>query len=223
MAANPHEPSLEIAFDGFLGQLHHLVDYGNAVAPVVHGNPKMVAELRDAMIVLLVARLDWFYQSLLSLAVRHREADIRALLVNDRKPEAASCSMPALVRLIRRKVKFKDDARVLDNTCRRIFGCSVWPNDQVRDVVLDLVHLRNMIVHVDGHDWSQDGVHQADLAGQFRGADVLDGTRYGQFVTYSVNSMKAMVFMRAATVAIVEQVQYLRARIVDDTAWVFAQ
>jgi hypothetical protein len=60
---------------------------------------------------------------------------------------------------------------------RLILRCSVWPSNEVRDVVLDLALLRNLIVHNSRQDWSQDGVMPAAYAAQFRGADVLSARR----------------------------------------------
>jgi hypothetical protein len=216
---DPNRPSLDSAFSSFRGQLHQVVDFSNAAAPTVVSDKKLVAQLRDSVIVLAVARLDGFFQAVVSLATRHRESDLRALLVQEGHPQAGSCSLPVLVKLVRRKVSFEKEARRLDGVFHFLFGCSVWPNDEVRELVLDLVLLRNLIVHSDGHDWSEDGVHEAAYASQFRRAVVLDERRDGEFVTYSVNSMKALLFFRTATVAIGDQLQYLKARLVDDMTW----
>jgi Domain of unknown function (DUF4160) len=56
--------------------------------------------------------------------------------------------------MVRRRVSFEDGGRRLDNLFKLIFTCSVWPSDDVRDVVLDLVLLRNH--RADFHAYYQD-------------------------------------------------------------------
>ena len=88
------------------------------------------------------------------------------------------------MRLVRRRVSFKDGGKRLDNLFRLLFECSVWPSEEVRDLVLGLALLRNLIVHNSGQDWSQDGVVPARYAPQFRRADVLSVRQYGAFAAH---------------------------------------
>jgi hypothetical protein len=51
-------------------------------------------------------------------------------------------------------------------------------------------------------------------APQFRRADVLSVRRYGDFAVYSVDHYKALLFVRDATLHVVEQLKYLEQRLV---------
>lgn len=191
-----------------------LLDFANTVAPSVKGNPQLVSELAESLIVLAVTRLDAFYGSLVSLGVRHREQEIREHFQKQGHENARTCDLPTLVRLVRRRVSFEDGGKRLDNLFRLVFQRSVWPSAGNRDLVLDLVRLRNFIVHSSGQDWSQEGVSPATYASQFKRADVLAIRRYGDLATYSVDHQKALLFLRDGAQAIVEQTKYLRQHLV---------
>jgi hypothetical protein len=82
-----------------------------------------------------------------------------------------------------------------------------------------LVLLRNLIVHSDGSDWSQDGAVTASYASQFRRADVLSIRKYGELAVYSVDHYRALLFVKEATLNIVEQLRHLEAALVRDMSW----
>jgi len=196
-----------------------LLEYATTAAPLVAHDPKLLPELADSVVVLVVARLDGFFNDIVSLGTRHRERAVRKHLHKHGHVPARSCDLPTLVKLVRGRVSFESGGKRLDNLFRLIFRCSVWPSNEVRDVVLDLALLRNLIVHNGGQDWSQDGVIPPAYAAQFRDADVLSARRYGEFAVYSVDHYKALLFVRKATLCVVDQLKYLEGRIVRDTSW----
>lgn len=216
---DPNRPSLESAFHTIQNRMVRLLNYATVVAPSVVDKPDLLPELADSVVVLVVSRLDAFFISLVSLGTRHRERTIRKHFCKHGHEQARNCDLPTLVKLVRRRVSFEDAGKRLDNLFRLIFQCSVWPSDDVRDVVLDLVLLRNLIVHSDGSDWSQDGVVAAAYATQFRRADVLSVRRYGEFTVYSVDHYRSLLFVKDATMNVVEQLKYLEARLVRDMGW----
>ena len=186
-----------------------LLEYASAATKALKDDPPLLEELRDSVIVLVVTRLEAFFNALLSLGTRHQELAVRKHFQENGHEQARTCDLPALVQLVRRRVSFEKGGRRLDNVCRLIFRSSVWPSDAVRDVVLDLVLLRNLIVHHDGQDWSQEGVKTATYATQFRCADVLNVRRYGDFSIFSVDNDKALLFVKEAVLSVVEQLKYL--------------
>jgi hypothetical protein len=214
-----NRPSLQSAFQTVQKRMVALLEYATTAAPVIKDNARLLPELADSVVVLAVSRLDSFFIDVVSLGTRHREWTIRKHLVKHGQKSAQSCDMPALVKMVRRKVSFEDGGRRLDNLFQLIFQCSVWPNDVVRDFVLDLVLLRNFIVHSSGQDWSHDGVVSADYAMQFRRVDLLSVRRYGTYTVYSVDPPRALLFVRDATLGIVEQLKYLEQRLVHDMSW----
>jgi hypothetical protein len=202
------------AFHTFAERMERLLDYANAVAPSVNKNERLISELVDSLVVLAVTRLQAFFTSLVSLGTPRREREIRKHFRKHGHEKALTCDMPTLVKLVRNRVSFEDGGKRLDNVFRLVLECSVWPSDEVRDVVLELALLRNLIIHGGGQDWSQDGVAVAAYASQFKRADVLSVRRYGELATYSIDHRKALLFLRDAIRAVVvEQVKYLEERL----------
>ena len=212
-------PSLQGPFNTIQRQMVQLLEYAIEATRILKDKPEFRVELRDSVIVLVVTRLEAFFNSLVSLGTRHREFAVRANLRKNGQEQARTCDLPALVQLVRARVSFEKGGRRLDNVCRLIFCTSVWPSDAVRDLVLDLVLLRNLIVHSDGSDWSQEDVRHATYATQFRCAEVLDVRRYGDFTVYSVDDYKALLFIKEAVLGVVEQLKYLEQSIVQDATW----
>jgi hypothetical protein len=157
----PNRPSFEGAFEAFNRRMMQLLTYATTVAPSVKDDPALLPELADSLVVLAVARLEGFFMTLVSIGTQHREQVVRRHFYYKRKfKEALTCDRPTLIKLARSRVSF--EGKRLDNLFRLLFDCSVWPSDEVRDGVHDLVLLRNLIVHREGSDWSQDGVVPAD-------------------------------------------------------------
>jgi hypothetical protein len=218
-----NRPSLDSAFHSIQRRMVQLLEYATMAAPLVAQDPKLLPELADSVVVLVVARLDGFFQDMVSLGTRHRERVVRKHFHKHGNERARSCDLPTLIKLVRSRVSFESGGKRLDNLFQVIFQCSVWPSAEVRDVVLDLALLRNFIVHNSGQDWSQEGMTSAAYAAQFRGADVVSTRRYGEFAVYSVDHYKALLFVRNATLCVVDQLKYLEERIVRDTSWAESQ
>jgi len=186
-----------------------LLNYASEVAPLLKTQPLFLPELAESVVLLAVTRLEAFYTTLVSIGTRNREQEIRKHFQKHGRPEARSCDLPTLVRMVRGRISFEDGGKRLDNLFQLVFAQSVWPPGEGRDLVLDLVRLRHFIVHSSGQDWSEEGVSQAAYASQFKRADILKVRRYGELSTYSVDYYKAMLFLRDAVQAIVEQAKYL--------------
>lgn len=214
-----NRPSLESAFHTVTSRMVSLLEYATVAASAIKDEPKLLPEHADSVIVLAVSRLDWFFQDVVSLGTRHRELVLRRDFAKHGHKSAMAWDLPTLVKMVRRRVSFEDGGTRLDNVFRLMFRCSVWPTDEVRDVVLDLVLLRNFIVHSSGQDWSHNGSVPADYAPQFRRANVLSVRRYGSFAVYSVDPYRALQFLRQGVQGVVEQLKYLEQRLVRDMSW----
>jgi hypothetical protein len=212
-----NKPSLDSAFHTLTKRMVRLLEHANAVTPIVRQKSDLAPELADALI--LVVRLEAFFNAVVSLGTRHREQTVRRELVKRGLKHARNCSLPELVKLIRSKISFENNGAKLDELFQLMFGCSVWPSNDVRDVVLDLVLLRNMIVHNSGEDFSQDGVAMASYARQFRRADVLQISDYGGLAVYRVDPYKMLTLMRDAALSIVALATYLEVKLIKDTGW----
>jgi len=98
-----------------------------------------------------------------------------------------------------------------------LFGCSAWPSDAVRDGILDLVTVRNMIVHQGDAEVGDSGV--AGYAGQFRRADLFKVRHYGEFSIHEIDSMKALLFYGEVLPNLQAQAEHLRERLVKSDEW----
>lgn len=214
-----NRPSLESAFQAIRLRTVTLLEFASAATPVVNADLRFLPELADSVVVLSVARLDGFFSDVVSLGTRHCQSRLRRHFDKHGHKNARTCNLPTLVKLARRRVSFEEGGKRLDNLFHLMFQCSVWPSEEARDLVLDLVLLRNFMVHSRGQDWSHDGVVPPDYASQFRRADVLDVRRYGELAVYSVDPLRALKFVQTATMAIIEQLKYLEQRLVHDMAW----
>ena len=219
-----NRPSLESAFNTVQRRMVALLNYANVVSPAIGKEIRLLPELADSVVLLAVSRLDAFFIDVVSLGTRHREKTMRKNLARHQKTQherkaVLSCDLPTLVKMVRRRVSFEDDGLRLDNLFKLMFGCSVWPSEAVRDLILDLVLLRNFVVHSSGQDWSQDGSIPADYAPQFRTPDLVTVRRYGQFAICTVDPDKALLFFRDAALGLVELFKYLEERLVKDMSW----
>jgi hypothetical protein len=106
------------------------------------------------VIVTVAAYLEEFLNCAVALAAVLREHDFRALLAahgNDQeKAVSGTCTLAELIRFARRRVSYKDRARRLDRISQFFFDASPWPDEDTRRYLLDLIKVRNIIVHAGG-------------------------------------------------------------------------
>jgi hypothetical protein len=84
-----------------------LLEFASAVAPSVKEHPHLLPELADSVVVLVVARLDGFFNDLISVGTRHRELTVMEYLDERGKKHARTCDVPTLVKLAHQLVSFK--------------------------------------------------------------------------------------------------------------------
>jgi hypothetical protein len=217
--SEPDRASLRGSFRTVQQRITHLLDYALSVIPTIREHPKYTPELAESLVLLLAVRLEAFFVQVVSLGTRHREQAVRRHFAKNGLMEARTSTLPALVTMVRRRVSFEKKGKRLDGLFRLIFRRSVWASPEVRDVILDLVLLRNFIVHGDGADWSQQDAVLAAYATQFRVADVLTVKKYGEFAVYRIDHYKALVFVKGATLALVDQLKYLEQHVANDLTW----
>ena len=192
--------------------------YATTAAPLIAQDPKLLSELADSVVVLAVARVDGFFNDMVSLGTRHREQAVRKHFRKQGYERARSCDLPTLIKLVRSRVSFENGGKRLDDLFQLIFRCSVWPSAGVRDVVLDLALLRNLIVHNGGQDWSQDGVMPATYAAQFGGADVLSAETLWRIRSLLCRPLQGIdVRTEKAMLCVVDQLRYLERSGLSET------
>ena len=197
--------SLRGSFQTVQQRITHLLHYALATIPTIRENPKYAPELADSLVLLIVVRLEAFLVSILSLGTRHRQDAVRTHFIKSGRLDARGTrTLPELVRLVRGRVSFEKGGRRLDGLFRLVFQRPLWVSPEVRDVILDLVLLRNFIVHGDGSDWSQEDKVLSSYATQFRTADVLIVNKYGDLSVYRIDHYKALLFIKAAALSLVE-------------------
>lgn len=208
----PSSPLIGAAFTSYEMRLAEVVDYTAAVMPYIVEKPTSLRVFIEGSIVLSVAHLEDFLQSLVGTAAPQREPALRKYLSergNDAdRTRAKTCDLVALVRMAKNRLSFKKNGASIIGIFDAVFGSAPWPSDGIRDVILDLVRLRNMIVHAGS---AEVGIGSAgQYAKQLSRAEVLTIQSYGDFTTSRVNPLKALYFYREALIALQAQVNHLR-------------
>jgi hypothetical protein len=105
------------SFHRYQRRLDEILDYTHLVGPVAMQNREAHKVLVDSLVVLTVAIFEEFLKSVLGFSCIKREAGFREHLAAHGNPEerasVATCDRAALVRMVRRRVSFKRDARQL--------------------------------------------------------------------------------------------------------------
>jgi hypothetical protein len=202
-------------------RLGEVAEYTAAVKPYLVEKPAALRVFIDGSIVLAVTYLEDFLRSLVGSAARQREAALRKYLTENGKDtdkaEARTCDLIALVRMAKNRLSFRRDGASINGIFGAMFGCSPWPSDDVRDIILDLVLVRVVIVHSGSADVGIGGV--GGYAKQLRRSDVFTIRSYGEFTTYRIDPLKALHLYHEALVALQSQAHHLREQLVTSTRW----
>lgn len=218
----PPVSRMELPFGAYQLHLRGAVDYLEAVFPVVQKRPEALKVFVNGSIVLMVAYLEEFLRSLVGTSAELREATLRkhlSTLGNDaEKARALNCDRPTLVRMAKRRLSFKKDGAAISNMFDALFGCSPWPSESAKEAILDLAHVRHLIIH-EGD--AEVGLGEPGAtARQLRRKDVFATTSYGDWTIYRINPVNALLLYRDALTGLLAQHDHLRRRLVEDDSWV---
>jgi len=217
-------PPMTTALDGYNSRLREMAEYNTAVLPYIAERRAGLRVLVEASIVLSVAYLDDFLKALVGTAAPHREKALRRYLTkngsDEAKRQARTCDLLTLVKIAKSRLSFQKGGASIDGIFRAEFGFSPWPSEEVRDVILDLSLVRNMIIHAGSAEVGVGDVGQ--YARQIRSADVFTVSRYDELVIHRVDPFKALKFHHAALTVLVTQVDYLRKQLVESNEWLKA-
>jgi len=120
--------------------------------------------LREMVIVTVVADLEGIINCVVGVGAAHREQEFREFLAKQgselEKPIARTCSLGDLMRFACKRVSFKDRAKRLLRISHVLFDTDPWPDEDTRRYLLDLIRVRNIIVHAGGWPSKE---HAADV------------------------------------------------------------
>lgn len=211
----------ENAFAHYQRQLPKMAEYMRSVIPYLAQNRTGIDIFADSVFVLMFAWHEQFLKSLVSSAIRYRQTQAREYLSKSGKPadaqRALDCDFPTLMSIGRGRVSFRKGAAPVERLITALFGFSVWPNDDVRNHIIDLNVLRQLIVH---HSGSNVGDSYWD---QVSDKSILKTKQYGDRPPIrSINyEYCVMEFMLRAFEALDQQSKYVRGELLKRPEWVW--
>ena len=152
----PSRSKLDACSNRYAHQITKLQTFVLVVQTPIQESGKLdvVHTLRELVTVTVVAHLEEFLNCAVGLAAFHREEEFRDFLAahgNDHeKAVSATCNLGELMLFARRRISFKERAKKLDRICQFLFQASPWPDEDTQRYLLDLVRVRNIIVHDGG-------------------------------------------------------------------------
>ena len=201
---------LEPCFGVYEDKLGRMASYLDIVAPTVLGRPASVPIFVESTVVLTAAYLEDFLTSLIGSATRERERSVRDYFSHSNNDHdrrlAESCDIPTLAALAKRRVSFKNAGAMLDAVFRVLFDCSPWPTAETREVVLDLVRVRQVILH-------QGSADLGGYASQMSRSDLFRVNSYDDLKVFHLDHAAVWLMLRDALIAMESQVRYLKAKL----------
>jgi hypothetical protein len=212
---------VEGPFRSFEQRLGAMKDYMYAMMPGVRQQPAALSVFVHSCVVLTTAQYGEFLRALVGTAAGHREEALRRHVVKtappERRLEVKHLDRVSLVREAKNRLSFKNGGRRIAALFQATFGCVPWPSDEVRDLLSDLVVIRNMIVHEGS---GEVGIGHVGLyAGQLRRADVFNVSRYDDWSVNHLDPMKTLRFFTQAVGAIATSFHHLEERLVTNDEW----
>ena len=129
----PSRSLLEACGNRYAHQIQRLGAFITLVRePLATADSATVQTAREIVIVSVAAYLDEFLNCAVGLASVHRAADVRAFLKSngseEEKKVVGTCNEAALMRMMRRRVSFKEKAKKLVRISRVLFDADPWPD-----------------------------------------------------------------------------------------------
>ena len=208
--------------DEYAKRLDETTSYLDAVIPLVAANPSLVRIITESNFALAQAYYAYFLRSLLASGARWRQKELKKHLCKNatREDQARirTADLPSLIHEIKRRFSFSRHARSIDGMFRAVFGFAAWPSEDLRERILDLVRVRNLMIHESGVDLGlgKPGV----AAAQLRKKEVLETTSYGEYTIYRIDHRRALLeLFPDAYRALQSQMLYLRDELSKDASW----
>jgi hypothetical protein len=200
------------AFNSYNTRLHHMAAYVAAMTPCVEKNVHVMPLFVEGTVVLIVAHLQAYLESLISHGTRAKETALRhhfQMHGNDAERAAAqTCGLPTLVKWAKRRVSFENRGKKFERIFQLIFECSPWPSSDVQTTISDLILVRNVIVHADGVD-IQAGPIVAAYVSQLKRKDLFRANSYGDFTVYHLEHVRVASLVVDALQALQAHVRHL--------------
>jgi hypothetical protein len=211
-----HLTIFETAFSSYDARFSRLTDYIGAVMPGLVKDRRTVPLFVESLIVLIIAWHEDFLSSLVAQATRAREAAARDYFVRLGRKEASNCPLRDLMIMATSRVDFRDRGRRIEATFVELLRFGPWPSDDVRDRIVDLNLLRQLVVH------HTSGIVGDDYWIQFADKTLLATTQYGDLpAVRRIAHDRVLVFMKDAIVALKGQADHLRAEMLRRPEWVY--
>jgi hypothetical protein len=205
---------LDVTFGVYSGRFGQLSEYIEAVTPGLILNRRGLPLFVESTIVLIEAWHEDFLASLVAHATCEKEPETRRYLIGQGRREAADCTLESLIAMAVGRIGFKNRGQRMEEIFLELFGFSPWPNDTIRNQIVDLGLLRQIVVH------HSSGVLGDDYWNQLTDKTLLGTNQCRDLPTIRrINHEEGLIFIRNVTLALIEQFKYLRSEMSHRPEW----
>jgi hypothetical protein len=174
----------------------------------------------ESAVLLMVAWHEDFLGSLVATATRSKEPEFRAHLAaagrQDEKTLATTCDLRTLLSLARRRISFRKRGKSIEAIFSQLLGFPAWPSETVRNRLVDLNLIRQLIVHSGGATVGDEYFNQ--LTDQ----SLLTTKQYpGLPAIRRLDHARILSFMLQMAATLKEHVDYLRREMLKRPEWTY--
>jgi len=133
------------------------MQFGNLVLPISQklDNAEMTQFLLESIIIRISCSVEEFLTCIISIATARSESKMKTYFMKYGNEETKrqiknGCNLGMLISFAVAEISFKDNAKKFERVFNYLFGSVPFPDQDSKDYFLDMILVRNIIVHSGG-------------------------------------------------------------------------
>lgn len=149
-----YKTKLDACYLRYEHQVERLSDYLKLIHKTLlkSKNKKLILFAYESLIVRMVSFLEEYLSCLVGLAAGWEEKSTREYFLECGSPDMQNqvkkgCNLGMLSNFAKTQISFENNAKKLKRIFNHLFGYSPFPDKKTESLILDMVLIRNMIIH----------------------------------------------------------------------------
>ena len=144
-------------FNRFSFQINKMGKYVSITIPIVEKlkDEDIMQFALEYILLRIVSFIEEFLGCIILIGGCWQEALLRSYFLDFGSDKAKTdvqggCNLGSLIHYAKSEISFKNNAKKIERIFRHLFGLSPFPDQKTKDIILDMVLVRNIIIHEGG-------------------------------------------------------------------------
>lgn len=207
----------DACFNRFSFQITKMGRYATITIPMIEKlkDEDIMQFTLENILIRIESFIEEFLECIILIGGSWQEALMRSYFLTYGSDKAKTdvqggCNLGSLIHYAKSEISFKDNAKKIERIFQHLFGLSPFPDQKTKDIILDMVSVRNVIIHEGG--WpSEQHFEQVRTSGAIKISRTINMSA-GEISFYKLE-LTDKKFVINALMAVQSLMQHLNSRL----------